>query len=177
MTKPLVAALGERRPEVDPVAFVAPGSAVLGDVRIGARAGVWYSTVVRGDTAEITVGAETNLQDGVVVHADPGFPCHIGARVSVGHRAVLHGCTVADDVLVGMGATVLNGAHIGSWSLVAAGAVVLQNTVIPAGSLVAGVPGRVVRQLEEHEREAIALNAQVYLHLADQHRDITPLPG
>jgi carbonic anhydrase/acetyltransferase-like protein (isoleucine patch superfamily) len=176
MTEPLVAALGERRPAIDPVAFLASGCFVLGDARIGARAGVWYGTVVRADAETITVGDETNLQDGVVVHADPGFPCHIGARVSVGHRAVVHGCTVGDDVLVGMGATILNGARIGSWSLIAAGAVVLQNTEIPEGSLVAGVPGKVVRTLGEQERQAITRNAQVYLHLADEHRTITPVP-
>ena len=177
MTQPLVAALGERRPEIDPVAFLASGCFVLGDARIGARAGIWYGTVVRADTDEITVGAETNLQDGAIVHADPGFPCHIGARVSVGHAAVVHGCTIADDVLVGMGATILNGARIGSWSLIAAGAVVLQGAEIPEGSLVAGVPGKVVRTLSAQERESISLNAQIYLHLADQHRTISPLPN
>lgn len=100
-----------------------------------------------------------------VVHADPGFPVHIGDRVSVGHGAVLHGCTVADDVLVGMGATVLNGASIGSWSLVAAGAVVLEGTEIPEGSLVAGVPGKVVRTLSDSEQQRISMNAQAYLYL------------
>lgn len=133
-------------------------------------------TVVRADWDEIDVGAETNLQDGVIVHSDPGFPVHIGDRVSVGHRAVLHGCTIADDVLVGMGASILNGVSIGSWSLIAAGAVVLEGTAIPEASLVAGVPGKVVRTLSDSEQQRIAANAQGYLHLVEQHRRFEPLP-
>lgn len=176
MTEPLVAALGERRPVIDPTAFLAATCSVLGDARISAGAGVWYGVVVRADTEEITVGTDSNLQDGVVLHADPGFPCRVGARVSVGHRAVVHGATVADDVLVGMGATVLNGAQIGSWSLIAAGAVVLQGAQIPEGSLVAGVPGKVVRTLSADEREAISRNAEVYRHLAEAHRTLVPVP-
>lgn len=170
MTDPFVAALGERRPRIADDAFLAAGCAVVGDAEIGPRAGIWYGTVVRADAESITVGAATNLQDGCVLHADPGAPVRVGERVSVGHRAVVHGCTVADDVLVGMGATILNGARIGSWSLVAAGAVVLGGTEVPEGSLVAGVPAKVVRTLREEERAAIAVNAQVYLRLADEHR-------
>ncbi len=168
--EPLVAAVGGVSPQVAGDAFLAAGSVVVGEAVIGDRASVWYGAVVRADSAPISVGAETNLQDGVVVHADVGFPAVIGARVSVGHRAVLHGCTVGDDVLVGMGATVLNGATIGSWCLVAAGAVVLQGMDVPAGSLVAGVPAKVRRPLSEEERGKIALNAQAYLHLAEEHR-------
>lgn len=176
MAHTLVAGLGERRPKIAQDAFLAPGCFVLGSARIGTRASVWYGTVVRADWDEIGVGAQTNLQDGVVVHADPGFPVQIGERASVGHRAVLHGCTIADDVLVGMGATILNGASIGSWSLIAAGAVVLEGTEIPEGSLVAGVPGKVVRTLSETEQQRIAVNAQAYLHLVEQHLGIEPLP-
>ena len=160
--QPLVAAVGGHSPVVDPTAFLAAGSVVLGDVEIGAQASVWYGTVVRADSAPIRIGAGTNLQDGVVVHADPLYPTTIGARVSVGHRAVVHGCTVGDDVLIGMGATVLNGA------------VVLQGAEIPAGSLVAGVPGKVRRTLSEEERTAIALNAEAYLHATEAHRDVLP---
>lgn len=176
MAETLVAGLGDRRPKIAQDAFLAPGCFVLGSVRLGARASVWYGTVVRADWDEITVGEQTNLQDGVVVHADPGFPVHIGDRVSVGHRAVLHGCAVADDVLVGMGATILNGASIGFWSLVAAGAVVLEGTEIPEGSLVAGVPGKVVRTLSDPEQQRISMNAQAYLHLVEQHLGCEPLP-
>lgn len=176
MTDTLVAGLGDRRPKISQSAFLAPGCFVLGSARIGARASIWYGTVVRADWDEIDVGAETNLQDGAIVHADPGFPVRIGDRVSVGHRGVLHGCTVADDVLVGMGASILNGADIGSWSLIAAGAVVLEGTRIPEGSLVAGVPGKVVRMLSESEQQRISVNAQGYLHLVEQHRGLEPLP-
>lgn len=170
MAEPVIAALGQRRPEIAEDAFLAAGCYVLGAARVGAGASVWYGTVIRADAEAITVGAHTNLQDGCVLHADPGFAVDIGARVTVGHRAVVHGATVADDVLVGMGATVLNGARIGSWSLIAAGAVVTQGAEIPPGSLVAGVPGTVVRELRDDERNAIAVGAECYLALAEQHR-------
>lgn len=168
--QPLVAAVGGASPRVADDAFLAAGAVVLGDVELGAGASVWYGAVLRGDTAPIRIGAQTNLQDGVVVHADHGFPTTVGARVSVGHRAVLHGCTVGDDVLVGMGATLLNGCTIGSWSLVAAGAVVREGFEVPEGSLVAGVPAKVLRPLSEEERQRVALNAPAYAHLADVHR-------
>lgn len=156
-------------PEVDPAAWVAPSATVIGRVSLAADSSVFYGVVVRGDTEHISLGARSNLQDGVVVHADPGFPCRVGAGVSVGHGAVLHGCTVEDDVLVGMSATVLNGAVIGTGSLVAAGAVVLEGTVVPPGSLVAGVPAKVRRALGEDERAAVAFNAEAYVALSREH--------
>jgi carbonic anhydrase/acetyltransferase-like protein (isoleucine patch superfamily) len=166
----LIAAVSGHSPEVDPGAFTAPTSVVLGRVRLAAGASVWYHTVLRGDTEQITIGADSNIQDNSTVHADPGFPCTVGERVSVGHNAVLHGCTVEDDVLVGMGATVLHGAVIGAGSLVAAGAVVPQNAVVPPGSLVAGVPAKVRRPLTEDDLAHIKLNAQGYLVLSHEHR-------
>lgn len=172
MVEALIAAVGDRRPEVDPTAFVAGTAVVVGEVRLGAGVSVWYQAVLRGDTESIVVGAGSNLQDNTTVHADPGFPAVIGARVSVGHNAVLHGCTVEDDVLVGMGATVLNGARIGTGSLVAAGAVVPQGVQVPPGSLVAGVPARVRRVLGPDERAGLRANAERYLLLADVHRGI-----
>lgn len=175
MTEPHIAALGDRRPSIAADAFLAPGCVVLGAATIGARASLWYGTVVRADGDAITVGEDTNLQDGAVLHADPGFPCTVGARVSVGHGAVVHGATVADDVLVGMGATIMNGARIGRWSLIAAGAVILQGTEIPEGSLVAGVPAKVRRTTGEQERTMITLNHHAYLHLADVHRGAVPV--
>ncbi|MFZ5624068.1 MAG: gamma carbonic anhydrase family protein, partial [Gemmatimonadota bacterium] len=111
-------------PVIHSSAFIAPGAVVLGDVTIGRESSVWYTAVLRGDMAPITIGAETNLQDAVIVHVDEGVPCTIGSRVGVGHRAILHGCTVEDECLIGMGAIVLNGARIGTGSVVAAGAVV-----------------------------------------------------
>ncbi|WP_306359121.1 gamma carbonic anhydrase family protein [Nocardia sp. CC227C] len=163
--------LGEHEPQIDESAWIAPNATVIGRVKLGAQVSVWYSAVLRGDMDDITVGERTNIQDGCVLHADPGFPCTVGAGVSVGHNAILHGCTVGDDVLVGMGATVLNGAVIGSGSLIAANALIPEGAQIPPNSLVAGVPGKVRRELGEQELERIKLNAAVYLHNTGLHRD------
>lgn len=153
-------------PEVSESAWVASGATLIGSVTIGARSSVWFTTVLRGDGDRIVVGEDSNLQDGVVVHADPGFPVSVGDRVSVGHRAVLHGCTVDDDALIGMGSVVLNGAHVGQGSLVAAGAIVLEGTTVPPGALVAGVPAKVRRQLTDEEAAGVQFNAAAYVLLA-----------
>ncbi|TBO61423.1 gamma carbonic anhydrase family protein [Streptomyces kasugaensis] len=166
----LISAVGGKEPVVDPAAFTAPTSVVLGEVTLAAGASVWYHAVLRADCGPIVLGADSNIQDNCTVHVDPGFPVTVGARVSVGHNAVLHGCTVEDDVLVGMGATVLNGAHIGAGSLVAAQALVPQGMRVPPGSLVAGVPAKVRRELTEEERASIKLNAAMYLELVRRHR-------
>ncbi|MDA3627621.1 gamma carbonic anhydrase family protein [Saccharopolyspora oryzae] len=157
-------------PQIDPEAFVAPGAALIGRVSLGAEASVWYNAVLRGDMADISIGAASNIQDGCVVHADPGFPARIGEGVTVGHKAVLHGCTVEPGCLIGMGAVVLNGARIGAGSLVAAGAVVLEGTEVPPGSMVAGTPGKVRRELTDQEQEALKLSAQNYVELGRKHR-------
>ncbi|MDO5617572.1 gamma carbonic anhydrase family protein [Kocuria sp.] len=159
-----------QEPVIDPEAFVAPNTTVIGDVHIGSGSGVFYGTVVRADRSPIRMGDGSNLQDNCTVHSDPEYPCTIGSGVSVGHAAVLHGCTVEDNVLIGMSATVLNGAVIGAGSLVAAGAVVLEGTVIPPGSLVAGVPAKVRRELTAQEQQQITVNAQTYLRLSAGHR-------
>lgn len=163
--------LGEHEPQIDDSAWVAPNATVIGRVKLDAEVSVWYSAVLRGDLEDITVGARTNIQDGCVLHADPGFPCTVGEGVSVGHNAILHGCTIGDDVLVGMGATVLNGAVIGAGSLIAANALIPEGAQIPPNSLVAGVPGKVRRELGEAELDRIKLNAAVYLHNMSMHRD------
>jgi carbonic anhydrase/acetyltransferase-like protein (isoleucine patch superfamily) len=170
--EPVVMAYGDRRPEIDDMAWVAPGSTIIGSVRLAARASVWYGSVLRADTEDISIGAGSNVQDGCVVHADPGFPVVVGSGVAVGHRAVLHGCTIGDDVLIGMGAVVLNGARIGSGSLVAAGAVVLEGMEVPPGSLVAGVPAKVRRELSDEERADIVRNADGYAARARAHAAI-----
>ena len=158
-------------PGVDPDgAFVHPLAFVCGDVSLGAAASVWPFAVVRGDTERIVVGAASNVQDGAVLHADPGVPCVLGARVSVGHRAVVHGATVEDEALVGIGAVVLNGAVIGSGSLVAAGAVVREGMHVAPHTLVAGVPARVVRATTEAERARIRRTAESYVRLQLRHR-------
>jgi carbonic anhydrase/acetyltransferase-like protein (isoleucine patch superfamily) len=143
---------------------------VLGDVTLGPRASVWYTTVLRGDMDRIVVGEASNLQDGTIVHVDAGRPALIGARVGVGHRAILHGCTVEDECLIGMGSVVLNGAVIGSGSVVAAGAVVREGMAVPPGSLVMGVPGRVVRPVDEVLRTRIRETWQHYVTEAERHR-------
>lgn len=167
----LVVDYHDRRPDIDPAAWVAPGCAVIGSVRLAPGASVWYGSVLRGDTEQITIGVGSNVQDGSVVHADPGFPTTVGAGVSVGHRAILHGCTVEDGALIGMGAVVLNGARIGAGSLVAAGAVVLAGTVVPPGSLVAGVPARVRRGLTEQERADLRHTAERYVERSRSHAE------
>jgi carbonic anhydrase/acetyltransferase-like protein (isoleucine patch superfamily) len=149
--------------------FVHPLAFVCGDVALGARASVWPFAVLRGDNDRIAVGDESNVQDGAVLHADPGLPCVLGARVSVGHRAVVHGARVDDGALVGMGALVLNGAHVGAGALVAAGAVVREGFAVPPGVLAAGVPARVVRALTPDERERLARTAAAYVRLQQRH--------
>ncbi|MHA7239446.1 gamma carbonic anhydrase family protein [Arthrobacter sp. TMS1-12-1] len=158
-----------RTPVLGDSAFTAPTASLIGEVTLGDFASVFYGASVRADTAPITIGAGTNLQDNVVVHADPGYPTVIGDRVSVGHSAVVHGCTIGDDCLIGMSATVMNGAVIGAESLVAAGAVVLEGTVVPPRSLVAGVPAKVRRELDDDEVRAIRANADRYKILAQEH--------
>ncbi len=158
-------------PAIDETAWLAPTATVIGRTRIAARASVFYGAVLRGDTDAITLGEGSNLQDNVVVHCDTGVPTTIGAGVSVGHGAVLHGCTIENDCLIGMNATVLNRAVIGAGSLVAAGAVVLEDTIVPPGSLVAGVPAKVRRELSADEQERIRRNAATYLRLSAGHAE------
>jgi len=169
---PLVLPYADHEPVLDATTWLAPNATVVGQVRLHARSSVFYGAVVRGDMAEIVVGRGTNLQDNVVVHTDEGFPALIGRGVSVGHAAVVHGCTVEDDCLIGMNATVLNGAIIGRGSLVAAGTVVLEGTVVPPRSLVAGVPGRVRRSLTDAEQAHVVANAEAYERLAKGHRAV-----
>ncbi|MGP4089242.1 gamma carbonic anhydrase family protein [Streptomyces sp. KR55] len=168
----LITGIGGKEPKVDPEAFLAPTASVIGDVTLGAGASVWYGAVLRGDVERISVGASSNVQDNCTLHADPGFPVSVGERVSIGHNAVVHGATVEDDCLIGMGATVLNGAVIGAGSLVAAQALVPQGMRVPPGSLVAGVPAKVRRELSAEEREGITLNGTMYAELAKAHREV-----
>lgn len=152
-------------------AFVHPAAHVIGDVTLGARASVWPTAVLRGDTAPIVVGPESNVQDGAVLHVDHGVPCTLGARVAVGHRAVVHGATVQADCLIGMGAILLNRVVVGSGSIVAAGAVCREGMEIPPDSLVVGVPARVTRETTADERERIARTVASYLVLQREHRE------
>ncbi|MGW1503033.1 gamma carbonic anhydrase family protein [Streptomyces mirabilis] len=167
----LIMGIGGKDPQVDPEAFTAPTSVVIGDVTLRAGASVWYGAVLRADFGPIVIGADSNIQDNCTLHVDPGFPITVGERVSVGHNAVLHGATVEDDCLIGMGATVLNGAVIGAGSLVAAQALVPQGMQVPPGSLVAGVPAKVKRPLTEEERQGLTLNGTFYVDLAKTHKE------
>lgn len=155
---------------IDPSAFIHPQAFVCGDVTLGAHVSVWPTAVIRGDTAAIVVGADSNVQDGTVVHVDHGVPCTIGERVAIGHRAIVHGATVESDVLVGMGAILLNRVRVGTGSIVGAGAVCPEGMTIPPNSLVLGVPARVVRETTAEERERIRRTVGSYLALQEAHR-------
>ena len=170
----MILAYEGNEPQLAAGAWAAPGSTLIGAVRLGARASVWYTAVLRADGDSIDIGEGSNIQDGSVVHTDVGFPVVIGAGVSVGHRVVLHGCHVEDDVLVGMGAVLMNGSRIGAGSIVAAGAVVLEGMDVPPGSLVAGVPGKVRRDLHESELGTIRENARIYEDLTVRHAATKP---
>lgn len=159
-----------RTPRLAPGAWIHPAATVVGDVTLGADASVWPGAVLRGDRDAIVIGAESNVQDGAVLHCDPGLPLRIGARVTIGHRAVVHGCTVEDGALIGIGAIVLNGARVGAGSLVAAGAVVGEGMEIPPDSLVVGVPAKVLRPLNAEQRERVARGYATYVALKDLYR-------
>ena len=171
---PTILAVNDRRPSIADDAYLAPDVVVAGDVTIERSASLWFGTVVRSERESVRIGQETNVQDQTVVHADPGFPVEIGERVTVGHRAVLHGCVIEDDVLVGMGAVVLNGAHVGRGAVIGAGAVVTEGTEVPPMSLAVGVPAKVLdRPVPEVPRHNVAS----YLALADLYRDADDVGG
>lgn len=142
------------------------GAKVIGDVTLGDHVGIWYNAVVRGDEAPISIGNRSNVQDNCVVHVSEGKPVKICENVSVGHGAIVHGCTIEDNVIIGMGAIILNGAHISKNSLVGAGALVTENKEFPEGSLIIGSPAKAVRQLSDEEIEGITGNADEYVKLA-----------
>jgi carbonic anhydrase/acetyltransferase-like protein (isoleucine patch superfamily) len=158
-----------------PTAWVAAGSTVVGDVTIGAGSSVWYACVLRGDVHEIRIGARSNVQDGSVVHVTADrFPCLIGDEVTVGHRAVVHGCSVGDGALVGIGAIVLDGAEVGADALVGAGAVVAPGAVVPDRSLAIGIPARVVRELSDEEVRLQRERTLRYVETARHHAESDP---
>ena len=156
-------------PEIDESAYIAPSAVVVGKVTMGAESSLWHCAVLRADATPITIGARSNIQDGSACHADPGFPLTVGDRVSVGHNVVLHGCTIEDDVLVGMSSTIMNGAVVGSGSIIGAGALVTQGTKIPPNSMVLGSPAKVVRPTTEQERAGIDANWKAYSGRLDLH--------
>ena len=161
-----------KRPKIDPSAFISEKATIIGDVEIGARSSVWPNAVIRGDTQPIKIGENTNIQDNAVIHAPSNFasPVTIGKNVSIGHSVVLHGCEIGDNCLIGIHAVILDKTKVGSWVLVGAGAVVTSNMVIPPRSLVVGVPGIVVRQLNNDDLKYIEENAKNYVILAEAYR-------
>ena len=158
--------LGDLQPALEPGAWAAQSADLIGDVRLAARASVWFGAVVRADNTPILIGEDTNLQDGAVGHSDPGAPLTIGARVTIGHQAIVHGCTISDDCLIGMGARILNGAVLGPECLVGAGALITEGKRFDGGSLIVGAPARVVRPLTDQEKEAIRVSAAHYAEKA-----------
>lgn len=156
--------------QIDPRAFIHPLAIVCGDVTLGPRASVWPTAVIRGDTAAITIGQSSNVQDGTIVHVDHDVPTTIGARVAIGHRAIIHGATVENDCLIGMGAILLNHVVVGSGSIVGAGALCPEGMKIPPNSLVLGIPGKVIRPTTAEERERIKRTVESYLELQERHR-------
>lgn len=162
--------LDQWRPEVHPSAFVADSAQVIGQVSLGAEASVWFGCVIRGDTELISIGAGSNIQDASVLHADYGFPLQVGARVTVGHQVMLHGCCIGDETLIGIGAVVLNGARIGKHCLVGAGALVTEGKEFPDGSLILGSPAKVVRTLTPEQIEGLRASAQHYIENARRYR-------
>lgn len=168
-----VLSVAGRTPSLAETAFVAAGARVVGAVRLEQGASVWYNAILRADRDAITIGARSNIQDNVSVHVDSGHPVVIGRDVSVGHNAVVHGCTIGDGSLIGMGSVVLSGAVIGAGCLIAGGAVVLEGMEIPDGSLVAGVPAKVRRALTDEERAGLLRNAEVYVMLSAEHAEAT----
>jgi carbonic anhydrase/acetyltransferase-like protein (isoleucine patch superfamily) len=161
---------GDAFPQVAESAWVAPGAIVIGDVHLGEGSSVWYGAVLRGDTEPIRIGNRTNVQDGCILHADPGFPAVAGEGCVVGHNAVVHGCEIGDNCLVGMGATILNGAKIGDGSIVAAGAVVPEGREFPPRSLIVGVPAKRVGDITDDQAADIERGASEYVERAVAHR-------
>lgn len=162
--------LDQRTPDIDPSAWVAEDARVIGDVRLGADASVWFGAILRGDTARLSVDRGSNIQDGSVVHADLGRPTAIGEDVTVGHMAMLHGCTVGDGSLVGIGAVILNGAVIGRHCLVGARALVTEGKSFPDGSLIVGSPATVARLLTPEQIEGLMMSARHYVENAKRFR-------
>lgn len=162
--------LGDARVEMADDAWIAETATVIGKVRLEAGASVWFNAVLRGDNELILIGENSNVQDGAVMHTDPGAPLTLGKGVTVGHKAMLHGCTVGDYSLIGINAVVLNGAKIGRNCIIGANALIPEGKEIPDGSLVMGSPGKVVRQLTEEQQQAVAAGAAHYVHNAERYR-------
>ena len=155
-------AIGGHAPQIAPDAWVAPSADLIGDVHLAELASVWFGAVIRADNTPITVGARTNVQDGAMLHSDPGAPCTLGQDVTVGHHAILHGCTIGDRTLIGMGATILNRAVIGEDCLVGAGALITEGKTFPPGHLIVGSPAKAIRPLDDAQKAMLKASASLY---------------
>lgn len=165
----MIYALGERRPVFEGSGhFIAENATIIGSVRIGSASSVWFNCVLRGDNDWIEIGERSNIQDGAVLHTDPGLKLVVGNDVTIGHKAMLHGCTIGDESLVGIGSTVMNGAHIGAHCIVGAHALVTENKAFPEGSLILGAPARVVRALSEEELTVVRYSADAYVNNSER---------
>jgi carbonic anhydrase/acetyltransferase-like protein (isoleucine patch superfamily) len=169
-------ALGAHTPNIHPQSWIAPNASVIGQVHLEKNASIWWNCTLRGDTEPIFIGENVNIQDGSVLHTDPGLPLTVERDVTVGHSAILHGCTIGAGCLIGMGATLLNGSNIGKQCLIGANALIPEGKVIPERSLVVGAPGRIVRQLTDEEAARIALGARHYVENWQRYvRELRPL--
>ena len=166
----MIYSLGDKAPKIDHDAWIAPGCHVIGAVTLGPASSVWFGSTLRGDNEMITLGAGSNVQENCVLHTDMGSPLTIGAGCTIGHKAMLHGCTIGDNTLIGMGATVLNGAVIGKNCLIGAGALITEGKIIPDGSLVIGAPGKVVKPVSEHQVQVIKMSAVHYVENWKRHK-------
>jgi carbonic anhydrase/acetyltransferase-like protein (isoleucine patch superfamily) len=167
--------LGDKQPQIDSSAWIAPNATVIGDVRLAENTSIWWNATLRGDNDPIHIGANTNIQDGSVLHTDEGVPMHIGANVTVGHLVMLHGCTVGDGSLIGIGSVILNHAVIGKGCIVGANTLIPEGKVFPDHCLIVGSPGKVVRELSEEDVARLLKSAEHYVHNARRYRD-TLLP-
>ena len=167
----MIYALDGVAPEIDPTAWIAPTAVVLGRCRLEARSSLWFGAVLRGDNELITIGEDSNVQEGCVLHTDPGFPLGVGPGVTVGHLAMLHGCQIGEGSLIGIGATILNGAVIGKRCLVGAHALIPEGKQIPDGSLVMGAPGKIVREVSAEQAARMRRGTQTYVDRAARYRD------
>ena len=166
--------LGQSSVETHPESWIAPNAAVVGKVRLDKQASVWFGAVLRGDNELIHIGEQSNVQDGTVMHTDMGFPLTLGKGVTVGHNAMLHGCTVGDYSLIGINAVILNGAKIGKYCIIGANTLIAEGKEIPDGSLVVGSPGKVVRELNEQQKKMLEASAAHYVHNAQRYaRDLS----
>ncbi len=171
----MVYTLGSKKPRIAQDSYIAPEAVVIGDVVLASQVSVWFNAVIRADNDVIEIGEGSNVQDGAVLHIDPGHPLHIGKRVTVGHKAMLHGCTVGDGSLIGINAVVLNDAQIGKHCLIGANALVKEGMVVPDGALVLGSPGRVVKQLDDKALAIMDAGAQSYIDKIATYSELAPV--